>query len=170
MIDANTLQKRARQRMNALSRRRQDRRFVTVLGRFVREGLLVVNHEVREHDAPIRLEDVLWAGALEPRLLELLPALIVKKPGMFQDAAAMPADLALAVADLKRDREPDSFRGISGKDLHRWLRRVGRKGKAPSRLKSFRFAPEDQRLLEHLAAKLGVSETEVIRRGLRNLV
>jgi hypothetical protein len=46
---------------------------------------------------------------------------------------------------------------------------VGRKGKVPARLKSFRFTAEDQRLLEHLSKNLGLSATEVIRRGLRAL-
>ena len=54
--------------------------------------------------------------------------------------------------------------------MHRWLTRVGRKGKVPARLKAFRFTPEDQRLLEHLAETLDVTETEVVRRGLRALL
>ena len=65
---------------------------------------------------------------------------------------------------------PNAFRGIPGSDVHRWLSRVGRRGKIPARLKAFRFTPEDQRLLAHLAAKLDVTETEVVRRGLRALV
>jgi hypothetical protein len=153
-----------------MRRREKDPRFLRVMGRFVREGLLLVNHEVKTSDDPVSIDDVLWSGELEPRLLELLPALIVKRPSLFRDPAALPVDLAEAVACLKRDREPPEFRGIPGADVHRWLRRVGRQGKAPSRLKSFRFSSDDQRLLTHLAAKLGLSETDVIRRGLRALV
>ncbi|HEX5101704.1 MAG TPA: hypothetical protein VFV94_19465 [Polyangiaceae bacterium] len=140
------------------------------MGRFVREGLLIVNHPLPLNDEPLALDDVLWAGELEPRLLELLPALIVKRPGLFTNVAPLPPDLAPVVAELRRDREPPAFRGIPGRDIHRWLTRVGRRGKVPARLKSFRFTPEDQRLLEHLAAKLEVTETEVLRRGLRALV
>jgi len=54
--------------------------------------------------------------------------------------------------------------------VHRWLREVGRAGKVPSRLKSFRFKSEDQRLLSHWARKFELSETDVIRKALRNLV
>jgi hypothetical protein len=39
----------------------------------------------------------------------------------------------------------------------------------PALLKSVRFTPEDLRLLEHFAQKLGLSQTDVIRRGLRAL-
>jgi hypothetical protein len=139
------------------------------MGRFVRDGLLVTNHEFPEHREPLGVPDVLWAGGVEPRLLELLPALIVKRPSMFVSTDDLPADLEGVVESLKRDLVPSDFRGIPGADVHRWLRRVGHRGKAPSRLKAFRFKPADQRLLEQLSEKLGVSETEVIRRGLRAL-
>jgi hypothetical protein len=139
------------------------------MGRFVHEGLLFVNYEVDTHDRPIGVADVLWAGHAEPRLLELLPALIVKRPGLFSDVHELPEDLAEVVSELRRDHEPGAFRGIPGHDIHRWLPRVGRKGKVPARLKSFRLTPEDQRLLERISKELGVSATEVIRRGLRAL-
>lgn len=63
-----------------------------------------------------------------------------------------------------------SFRGIPGDRIYRWLAQTGRKKGVPARLKSFRFKPEDLRLLRALARELGVSETEVVRRGLRALV
>jgi len=169
MTSSSDLAARARRRLLGLQRRQRDPRYGAVLGRFVREGLLVVNHDVPTSEQSLRVADVLWAGELEPRLLELLPALIVKRPGLFESLTPLPEDLARVVASLRRDREPVAFRGIPGRDVHRWLTRVGRKGKVAAHLKSFRFTPEDQRLLEHLAQNLGVSETEVVRRGLRAL-
>jgi hypothetical protein len=139
------------------------------MGRFVHEGLLVTNESIQAYDEPLEVSEVLWAGVVEPRLLELLPALLVKRPGLFRDANELPEDLAEVVRKLKRDQEPADFRGISGRDVHGWLRRVGRRGRAPSLLKSFRFKPEDQRLLRALSEQLGVSETEVVRRALRAL-
>jgi len=161
---------RARKKLLALRSRRRDPRYVAVMGRFSREGLLIVNHPLPPNENPVALDDVLWAGEVEPRLLELLPALVVKRPGLFTGVASPPPDLASVVAELRRDREPPAFRGIPGRDIHRWLTRVGRRGKVPARLKSFRFTPDDQRLLEHLAKKLDVTETEVLRRALRALV
>lgn len=139
------------------------------MGRFAHDGLLVTNRQYRAHRTPLDVSDVLFSGELEPRLLELLPALVVKRPSMFVSLANLPTDLANVVRALRRDRIPSDFRGIPGADLHRWLRRVGRNGTVPSHLKSFRFQPADQRLLEHLSKALGISETEVIRRGLRAL-
>jgi hypothetical protein len=139
------------------------------MGRFVNDGLLVANRQYRAHHDALEVADVLWAGEVEPRVLELLPALIVKRPSMFIDVRNLPADLDHVVRSLRRDQCPPDFRGIPGPDVHRWLRSVGHRGKAPSRLKSFRFKPADQRLIEQLSKHLGVSETEVIRRGLRAL-
>jgi hypothetical protein len=168
-VTTTDLAMRARRRLAVQRRRARDPRYLAVMGRFVREGLLIVNHAVPPNDRPLRVADVLWAGALEPRLLELLPALIVKRPALFETVTELPEDLAKVVARLRRDREPEAFRGIPGRDVHRWLVSVGRKGKVAAHLKSFRLTPADQRLLEHLARELGVSETEVLRRGLRAL-
>lgn len=139
------------------------------MGRFVDAGLLHTNQDIAAHHDPIRVEDVLWAGEVEPRLLELLPALIVKQPSMFVEVAPLPEDLMQAVRRLRRNLEPAAFRNIPGDRLREWLPRVGRVGTVPARLKSFRFKPEDLRLLRALAEQLGVSETEVVRRGLRAL-
>jgi hypothetical protein len=166
---ASELQNRARRRLAALHRRTRDPRYQKVMGRFLREGLLTTNREMPTNDDPLAVGDVLWAAEAEPRLLELLPALIVKRPTLFTDPKTLPRDLALVVDALRRDREPADFRGIPGRDVHHWLRRVGRRGTAPSRLKAFRFRAEDQRLLEALAADLGLSETDVVRRALRAL-
>jgi hypothetical protein len=40
---------------------------------------------------------------------------------------ALPSDLAESVRALRRDAEPPDFRGIPGRDVHGWLRRVGRR-------------------------------------------
>jgi hypothetical protein len=170
MTDFVELEERAKRRQQVLRRRRRDPRYLAVVGRFVKERLLVVNFPLEQRGEPVAVGDVLWAGEVEPRLLELVPALIVKRPGLFTSVAPLPDDLARVVAELRRDREPPAFRGIPGRDIHRWLGRVGRRGKVAARLKSFRFTPEDQRLLEHLSKQLGVTETEVLRRALRALV
>jgi hypothetical protein len=169
-VNVASITKRARRARATLRRREHDARYRSVIGRLVHEGLLRANYEVAENRAPIRIGDALWAGETESRVLELLPALIVKRPGLFEAVDELPADLDSVVRSLRRDQVPADFRGISGKDVHGWLTRVGRRGTVPARLKSFRFTPADQRLLEALAKTLGISETEVIRRGLRALL
>ncbi len=169
MMDAAELERRARLRLRTIERRRRDARFQRVLGRFVAEGLLESNTQVAPYLEPLSVADVLWSGEVEPRFLELLPALLVKSPALFE-ATSLPPDLDRAVRKLRRNLEPDEFRGIPGRKLHEWLPRVGRKNAVPARLKSFRFKPADLQLLEALSDKLGVSETEVVRRGLRALL
>lgn len=169
-MDRDELQRRAKQKLRAIQRRRRDPRYRRTLGRFVALGLLTTNEAIAPHHELLSVEDVLWAGEVEPRFLELLPALLVKTPSVFDDASAMPEDLARAVRRLRRNLQPERFRGIAGDRLLRWLPEVGRVQKVPSRMKSFRLTPEDLRILEALASELRVSETEVLRRGLRALL
>ena len=169
-MDAAAIQKRAQLRMRAVEKRRRDPRYRRVLGRFVADGLLLSNDAVEPYSGPLKVFDVLWCGEIEPRFLELLPALLVKCPSMFESVEPLPEELGQAVRRLRRNLVPGSFAGIDGRKLYEWLPRVGRKDAVPARLKSFRLKPDDLRLLERLASELGVSETEVIRRGLRALL
>ena len=169
MTRAEELRKRARRKLATLHRWRRDQRYVRTLGRFVSAGWLVTNQAVLRYKRPLRVADVLWAGKAEPRFLELLPALLVKRPSMFVDPHDLPDDLSRVVRRLRRNLVPETFRGIPGPDVYRWLPMVGHKDKLPARLKSFRLKPDDLRLLERLSKTNGISETEVIRRGLRAL-
>ena len=169
MIDMATLRARAKRRYARVERERQDPRYRRVVGRFKTAGLLDTNFEVPDNRNPVAVDDALWAGRLEPRVLELLPALIVKKPSLFAAPTELPKDLSAAVRKLRRNEMPDTFRGIPGPDLMKWLPRVGHRGKRPSRLKCFRFTEEDLRLLEELSRSRGLSETDTVRHALRAL-
>jgi hypothetical protein len=89
---------------------------------------------------------------------------------MVADPHDLPDDLDRVVRRLRRNLVPDAFRGIPGADVYRWLPKVGQRDKVPARLKSFRLKPDDLRVLEHLSRTLGISETDVVRRGLRALL
>jgi hypothetical protein len=169
VTDVAELQKRARKRYKQIARRRADPRYRRVLGRYVAAKLLVTNEEIQPYRAPIEVRDALWAGEVEPRILELLPALIIKRPSLFTDPTDLPDDLREVVEQLRRDRTPAAFRGIEGNAIRRWLPSVGHQGKLPSQLKSFRLQVDDVRLLERLSSELGISQTAAIRRGLRLL-
>lgn len=160
---------RAKKKHAALARTWRSPRYRRVVGRYVAAGLLTTTHDVEPNREPLAIADVLWAGKTEPRLLELLPALIVKRPSLFQDVTDLPDDLADVVAHLRKNREPPPLRGVEGAAMLRWLPSVGHRGKVPSVLKSFRLQAGDVKLLETLSEELGISQTEVLRRGLRQL-
>ncbi len=170
MTGAEDLRERARRKLAGLRRRRRDPRYQRTLKRFVDMGLITTNQELPGHDAPLHVDDVLWAGEAEPRFWEILPALLVKRPSVFVKPHRLPQDLDRVVRRLRRNLVPEDFRGIPGADIHRWVPRVGQKNKFPARAKSFRLKPDDIRLLERLANDLRISETDVIRRGLRALL
>lgn len=163
------LVERARARHAKIQRQRRDPRYRRVLGRFVAAGLLSTSEPTKPHRGAIRVTDALWAGEVEPRILELVPALLIKKPSFFEDRAQLPQDLAEVVRLLRRAEIPTEFRGIPGADLARWLPRLGRSGSVPSRLRCFRFSAEESRLLSELSRALGTTEVAVLRRALREL-
>ncbi len=163
------LVERARARYAKLERQRRDPRYRRVMGRFVAAGLLSSNEPITPTRGAIAVADALWAGEIEPRILELLPALLIKKPAFFADRTALPADLERVVRALRRAEIPDEFRGIPGADLARWLPRLGRSGTMPSRLRCFRLSADDSRLLAQLSRELGTTEVAVLRRSLREL-
>jgi hypothetical protein len=120
-----SLVERAQARHTKIQRQRRDPRYRRVLGRFVAAGLLSANEPTKPYRRAIRVADALWAGELEPRILELLPALLIKKPSFFEDRSKLPHDLAQVVRSLRRAEVPTEFRGIPGADLARWLPRIG---------------------------------------------
>lgn len=166
---AKELQARAAKRFAVLSRKRRDPRYQRVLGRLVAAGVVSSSEETKPYKGRLEIEDVLWAGEVEPRFVELLPALIVKRPGLFKSVQGLPSDLEAAVTALRRNERPTNFRGVQGEALARWVPAVGHKNKLPSRLRSFRLQVDDLALLEQLTVRLGISQTAVLRRALRAL-
>jgi hypothetical protein len=112
---------RAELRLRRIERARRDPRFSRVLGRLIQAGHLRTNFEVEPNETAIRVADALWAGEVEPRILELLPALLVNAPSLFEDAADTPDDLAEVVQSLCCGETPNDFRGIPGHDILRRL-------------------------------------------------
>lgn len=165
------LQARARKRYRALRRQQQDPRFKKVMGRFVASGLLTTNMDgVRLHEKPVALDDALWAGTVEPRIMELLPAVFVKTPALLRLPKQLPEDVAAVMYAIRHGKPAPPFRGVAPERYLPWVTQVGRKGRSPSVLKSFRFKHEDvlrlQRLRESLPAR---SDTEVVRMALESL-
>jgi len=165
------LQTRARKRHRALRRKHRDPRFRSVIGRFVEEGLLQTNIEgVVPRRQPVPLDDALWAGTVEPRIMELLPAVLVKKPRLLRLPRELPEDVAEVMHAIRHGKPAPSFRGVPPEQYLPWVTEVGRKGRSPSVLKSFRFRHDDVLRLARLRQSLPArSDTEVIRMALELL-
>lgn len=165
------LQTRARKGHRALMRKHRDPRFRTVMGRFVEEGLLETNIEgIVPRRRPVPLDDALWAGTVEPRIMELLPAVLVKKPRLLRLPKELPVDVAEVMHAIRHGKPTPTFRGVPPEQYLPWVTEVGRKGCSPSVLKSFRFRHNDVLRLTRLRNNLPArSDTEVIRMALELL-
>lgn len=165
------LQQRAKARLRKLQRARRDPRFRRAVGRLVAAKLLRTNIATVEPFAePVPLGEMLWAGKVEPRILELLPAIVLKRPGLLEEPLELPDDLTEVVRAIRHRRDHPSFRGVPPAKYLPWVERIGRRGKSPSMLKSFRFQAEDVDRIRRLKASLPArSETEVVRLALRTL-
>ena len=164
------LQKRAQKRYRLLKKQRRDPRYLNVIGRLVHEGLLDGGGVIPSR-ARATIDDALWAAEIEPRICELLPAIVFRHPRMFLQTRPLPDDLDLVVVELRRGRAETAFRGVAAKKYMQWVTHVGRnKAKRPAIAKTHRFNDEDLARIEELKKRWGVGETEVLRRALMVVV
>ncbi len=164
-------QERAKKRLAQQQRKQRDPRFQRVMNQLVDAGLLRTTLDLAPRDdQPVTLEDALWAGTVEPRIMELLPAILVKRPALIGMPQEVPDDVAAVMHAIRHGKNAPVFRGVPPEQYLPWVVNIGRKGRAPSVLKSFRFQRDDvlrlRRLRENLPAR---SETEVIRMALKLL-
>jgi hypothetical protein len=161
-----TLIKKAKSKYRQFGKRKNSKRYRKVIGKFVHARLLQHN-QIPPSAAKISIEDAIRAAELEPRILELLPAIICKKPGFFKKPLKLPEDLNEIVNLIRKGKTPPDYRGIKAKQYMQWLERIGHKGKKTSLLKTYRFSLDDITLLNSIKEKTGLPETEIIRQALR---
>ncbi len=160
---------KAKEKDRLLTKHRKSLRYKKIIGRLVAMNLLRTTDDVLLNNESMKISDMLWAGAIEPRILELIPAIAVKKPSAISDLKNAPQDLKTVISEIKAANPVSKFRNVNPKDYMQWLGSVGQRNKTPTRLKSFRFKAEDLVLLSSLKHK-GMSEIESVRQGLRLLV
>jgi len=161
-----SLKKRLQASADKAKSARQSSRFKKVLGKLVADGLIQTNQVYAPSRGKISIKDCLWAGEFEQRILELLPALVLKRPGIFSDLEHLPADLLGVIKALRRGEATEDFRSVPAASYRQWVARVGHKGKEPTLLKSFRFSQADLGCLRDLS-ELGYSESDAVRMGLK---
>jgi hypothetical protein len=168
MKAGSSLIRQAQAAKKKLDRKRSDPRFKKVIGKLIHAGLLTHN-KLGAFGGPVAIEDALWVGEVEPRVLELLPAILLKRPVLFYATGPLPEDLRQILIELRRGQAVTPFRGVSVQGYAAWLDKVGRKGSGPTLLKTYRFQQEDLALLEELRRRTQKAEIEIIREGLRAL-
>jgi hypothetical protein len=159
---------KAKEKDLLLTKNRKSLRFKKILGRLVAMNLLRTTDEFILNQEKMKLNDLLWAGQFEPRILELIPAIAVKKPSVIAGLENAPQDLKTVISEIKSANPVSKFRHVNPKDYLQWLGSVGQRKKKPTKLKSFRFQQDDLVLLNSFKLK-GMSEIEAVRRGLKLL-
>ncbi len=159
---------RAKEKNLLLEKHRKSMRYKKILGRLVAMNLLRTTDDVLLNREKMKLNDLLWAGKIEPRILELIPAIAVKKPSAIVDLENAPEDLKTVIKEIKAANPISKFRKVNPKDYMQWLGSVGQRNRNPTKLKSFRFQKEDLELLKSFKLQ-GMSEIEAVRKGLKLL-
>ncbi len=100
---------------------RKKKYYIATIAWFKYLGLLRHN-EIEKKRSIVTLQEALKAGQLEPRIYELLPALLVAIPNALkQNEDKMPNDLALVIDEIKSRRATTVFRGVPPDKYLNWL-------------------------------------------------
>lgn len=140
-----------------------------VLERLIYEGLLVHN-QLKGRRWRIQLEDMLLAGKEEPRILELLPAIVLYRPTMIW---RLKKDLKNQVPPLFTDDAPKEWMGIPLETLRKQAQLVQkimahRQSKHHWRNINIRVTESDLERLSALAQQTGMNKSDVIRKLLQH--
>lgn len=150
---------------------RKDSRYKIVMGFFTQMGFLSTNREFHPvGNQRIHLRDAIWAGQVEPRILEILPAAFARLPKRFK----FERDEANSIAEIVRclrngDEHGPDFLGVPYDKLKGWynLPLSDKRTKVPTEKKiarNFRLKPKVIEQLEHLAKVQGMSITALLEK------
>ena len=153
-------------------KRRQDPRYLKIMGFLVAKGFLYTNEKIPLNpNAYINLKDALWAGSLvEPRILEVLPAAYERFKKHFSGDADIIAKFEHVIKRIRqKDNQPIEFYGISIEKISPWffIQLNDRRSKSIDKRKvskTFRFKPETVEILKNLKEQTGRSESEILEK------
>ena len=101
---------------------RNDPRFHMIIGLLKAKGLLDTNLNIPAlPNVRLDLHDVIWAGrVVEPRILEVLPAALIRFPKNFFNFEALPNEIKEIVRCIQEDRPGNNFEGLEFKKMKFW--------------------------------------------------
>jgi hypothetical protein len=149
---------------------RSDRRFIEIMGFLVAKGFLQTNYEVPAlPNKRFRIEDAIWAGVnVEPRILEVLPAAVLRLEKHFDLDPARHEELAEIVRELRNHScSGPEFYGILFAKIKLWANLPLRDGRVKTLAekkitKTFRLSPKAAATLANLARQKQCTETEIL--------
>ena len=152
--------------------RRQDQRYVNVMGFLVAKGFLHINQKILLNpNGHINLTDAIWAGRfVEPRILEVLPAAYERFKKHFLGDADTVEKLEKIIDRVKQKNDQNmEFYGIPLKKMRPWffIRLRDRRSKSLNERKvskTFRLKPQTVAILKNLKVKTGRSESEILEK------
>ena len=147
----------------------EDPRSKAVLGFLVAKNLLFHNDFLPLPSAKFTIRDALWVSEnVEPRVLEVLPAVILHFPSAISRSGRMPQRLLEVKKKIKagEDKGP-ALNGIPYKAMQRWANaplkdKRTKPERKKRRIKSFKLSLEATHLLRVLAAQRNVTQTQVV--------
>jgi hypothetical protein len=151
-------------------KRRQDPRYLKVMGFLAAKGFLYINKTIPLNpNGHIYLADAIWAGCfVEPRILEVLPAAYERFKRQFSGDAETVEKLEQIIDHIKQKSDHKiEFYGIPLEKIKPWffIRLRDRRSKSLDERKvskTFRFKPETVNILKNLKAQTGQSETSIL--------
>lgn len=152
---------------------RRDPRFLNAIGFFVAKGFLKTNFPVQpKPNKKLKIDDVMWAGTnVEPRLLEVLPAAVLRLEKHFDYDKNKHEALAKIIQQLKnRQERGDAFLGVPYTRFKVWLDLPLKDGRTvlynEKRVtKTYRLQSDVIAKLKKLAHDWNCSETEALQRS-----
>jgi hypothetical protein len=152
--------------------KRKDPRFLSTMAFLVAKGFLNTNFEVlKRPNARLRIADAIWAGKnVEPRILEVLPAAVLRLRNHFDlDQQTYPQLFAVVELLRRNEEQGQDFCGVPYQKLKVWAdfplqdRRVKLNQKKKI-VKTFRLHLETIEQLKKIAKDSNQTETEVLER------
>jgi hypothetical protein len=153
-------------------KKRRDPRFLATMGFLVAKGFLKTNREIPLlPNKRIRVDDAIWAGLhVEPRILEILPAAVLRLGKHFDLDPLVHKELFIVVEQLRRRQEQgEAFCGMPYEKVKVWAefplrdRRV-KPVTEKKVMKTFRLDPVALERLKAAAESKNSSETEIIEK------
>jgi len=153
-------------------KKRRDPRFLNAMAFLVAKGFLKTNLEIPSlPNLKLSVDDMIWAGENgEPRILEVLPAAVLRLSKHFDLDPQKHPQLATIVDQLRRrELEGLSFHGIEYQKLRVWaefsLRDKRVKTISEKKVsKTFRLNPKVIKKLKEKASQENCTETDLLER------